>query len=58
MSLRSGIRLRLPGCKALVILVLVVVVPSLKAQQSDEFDQYKIKVVGTLGVFSPTKQIS
>ncbi len=44
MSISSWIWSRARGSIALAILVLVVVVPNLKAQQSEEFDNYKIKL--------------
>ncbi len=43
MNISSRIRSRTRGSLAFAVLVVVLFVPNLKAQQSDEFDDYKIK---------------
>ncbi len=53
----NGIRSCALGSLALVIMVLVLFIPNLKAQQSEEFDEYKIKFDAAWFYSNPTGYI-
>ena len=57
MNISSRIRSCTRGSLAFAVLVVVLFVPNLKAQQSDEFDEYKIKFDAAWFYSNPTGSI-